>query len=139
MRISKDSRARVAKRLLSHPRIRVRVLTKGKQLLLAEETTATRDRKWHHNTVAHFQISHFTTHFHNLAHELMTENIALLHRGNETIVEVQIGTADCRRRDLQDRVALVEDLRIRNLLDAHRRFAIPTVCSHRSVYLPSDP
>src|SRR6185369_7345793 len=139
MRISENSSTRMAKSLLSHPRIRIRVLTQREQLFLAEETVTTRDRERNDDAIANLKVSHFATNFHDLAHELMTKNIATLHRGNETVIEVQVGAADRRRRDLHDRVALVEDLWIRNLLDAQRGFTIPTVGFHRSLYLPSDP
>src|SRR6185295_12729988 len=109
----------MTKHLLGHPRIRIRVLTQRKHLFLAEETVATRDRKRHDDAIADLQIRHFAANFHDLTHELMTENIATLHRGNETVVKVQVGTTDRRRADLHDRVALVEDLWIRNLLNAH--------------------
>ena len=34
---------------------------------------------------------------HDLAHELVAEDVALLHRGDEAVVEVQVGAADRRR------------------------------------------
>src|SRR5205085_1703228 len=129
----------MTKHLLSHPRIRIGVFTKRKHLLLAEETVSTSDRKWHNHAIADFQVVHLSTELNYFPHEFMAEYVAFLHCRNESVVEVQVGAADCCRRNFYDRIALVEDLRVRNLLHAHCCFAVPTVGSHRCIVLPSVP
>ena len=91
---------------------------------------AARDRERHHDAIATLQILHFAPDFHHLAHELMAEDVAALHRGNETVVEVQVRAADRGGRDLHDRVALVEDLRVGNGLHSKVAFSHPTIGSH---------
>ena len=44
----------------------------------------------HHYAIADFEIGYFATNFDDLAHELMTENVAALHRRNKPVVKVQI-------------------------------------------------
>src|SRR5688572_32496129 len=53
----------------------------------------------------------------DLAHELVAEDVALEHRRDEAVVEVQVGAADRGRGDTHDGVARVDDLGIRNFLD----------------------
>jgi hypothetical protein len=42
----------------------------------------------------------------------VAEDIALLHRRHEVVVEVEIGAADRRGRDFDDRVPSIDDLGI---------------------------
>src|ERR1044072_8456409 len=100
----------MTKHLLRHPRVRVRVFTKREHLLRAEETVAAGNRKGHHHAIADFQVVNLSADLDDLAHELMTHYVALLHCGNESVVHVQVGTADRGRGDFYDRVALVQDL-----------------------------
>src|ERR671927_538511 len=66
----------------------------------------------------------------DLAHELVPEDVALLHRRDVAVVEVQVRPADRRRGDLHDRVAVVEDLRIRDVLDLDGVASGPNVRAH---------
>ena len=66
----------------------------------------------------------------DFAHELVAEHVALLHRRDIAVVDVQVGSADRRRRHLDDRVARIEDDRIGNGLDPDRFFAFPADGSH---------
>jgi hypothetical protein len=50
----------------------------------------------------------------DLAHELVAQNVAGLHRRHVTVEQVEVGPADGRRRDLHDGVAAVEDRRVRD-------------------------
>src|SRR3954447_14954075 len=51
----------------------------------------------------------------HLAHELVAHDVALLHRRHVAVEQVQVGSADRGRGDLHDRVAAVEDARVRDL------------------------
>ena len=56
----------------------------------------------------------------HLAHELVAEDVALLHGRHVAVVQVEVGAADRGRADLHDRVAVVQDLGVGDLLDLHR-------------------
>src|SRR5262245_6576007 len=62
----------------------------------------------------------------------MPEDVALLHGRNESVVKMQIGAADGRRRDLDDRVMPVQDPGIRDLRHLDVSLAVPTVGFHYS-------
>ena len=52
------------------------------------------------------------------AGELVAEDRAVLEARREAVEREQVGAADRRRRDLHDRVARLEDRRIRHRVDA---------------------
>src|SRR5688572_4364729 len=108
MRVTKNARRRMAKHLLRHPRVGIRVLTKREHLLFAKETFAAGDREGNDDAIANRQIRHLTTDLDDLAHKLMTKNVARDHRGNEAIIQVKVGTTDRGGRDLYDGVALID-------------------------------
>src|SRR5215212_6517663 len=117
----------MAKHLLRHPRIRIGVLAEREHLLLTEEAVATGNRKGYDHAIAYCQIVNFSTYLDHFTHEFMAEYVASLHRRNESVIHMQVGTADCRGGDFYDRISLVKDLRIWNFLDNHRCLAVPTV------------
>jgi len=103
--------------------------------VLTGETAAACNRKWDDDSVAFLQIVYATPHLDDFAHKLMAENVAALHRRNEAVIQVQIGTADRGRGNFDDSVALTQDFRIGHLLHAYIVFANPTVGSHNSSFL----
>src|SRR5918999_2777143 len=109
----------MAKHLLSHPGVWIGVLTEREHLFFTEETPATSNREGNNYTIADGQVRDLTADFNDLAHKLVTKNVARNHRRNELVVQVQVRTADRGGRDLNDGIALVQDLRIRNVFDAH--------------------
>jgi len=90
-----DRKAR-NQQLLCHPVIRVGVVTAGREFTLAEKTISTGHGKRHHHTIANFQLIAIdaSADFDHLTHELVAHDVALLHGGNETVIEVQVGAAD---------------------------------------------
>ena len=66
----------------------------------------------------------------DLAHELVTEDVAFHHGGDVAVVEVEVGAADRRQRDAHDGVVRVDDLRIGDLVDAHVVHAVPDHSLH---------
>jgi hypothetical protein len=60
----------------------------------------------------------------------VAEDISTLHGGDEAVVDVKIGAADCGGRHLYDAVLLAEDLGIGNLFYTQIFLAIPTVGFH---------
>ena len=75
----------------------------------------------------------------DLAHELVAEDVAAPHRRDEAVEQVQVGAADRGERDLDDRVARVQDLGIGHLLDAHIVRSVPAQCFHRAASLAAVP
>ena len=131
VRVPEDAARRIAPELLSHPCVRVRVLTEGVQLPLALRAVAARDWERHHHAVADREVLDVTAQLDDLAHELVAEHVAPLHRRYEAVVEVQVRAADRCARDPHDGVARVQDLRIGNLLHLDVLLAVPTVRLHR--------
>jgi hypothetical protein len=117
--VAEESGRREAVDLLSHPRVRVRVVAEGPQLLLAEEAAAARDCEGDDHAIADLQLRVLFADLDDLAHELVAENVACLHRRDIAVEQMQIGPADRGRRDFDDGVARVEDLRIRDALHAN--------------------
>src|SRR4051812_3188510 len=97
-------------------RVRIRVFTKRKQLALAEEAIAARDRKRHDDAIAYREILDTRAELYDLAHEFVSENIAPIHRGNVAVVQMQIRSADRRARYLDHRIARIDDVWIGNVL-----------------------
>jgi len=65
----------------------------------------------------------------------MTHDVTLLHGGDESIEEMQIGAADSGSGYLDDGVVRIQKLWIVNRLCFYRALAHPTHCFHRE--LPS--
>ena len=106
VRVAEDAARRVAPRA-SRPSTRwgssSRTARSG--LRWQAQQCAAGDREGHDDAVADLQVRHRRPDLDDLAHELVAEDVALLHRRDEAVVEVQIGAADRGRGDLHDRVA----------------------------------
>src|SRR5690606_5020282 len=66
----------------------------------------------------------------NLAHELVTENVASVHGRHVAVVKMQIGAADRGRGHFDDGITRIENPRIGHVLDANFPDALPAHCSH---------
>ena len=135
VRVAEDARRGVPHHLLGQPGVRVGVLAQRAQLSCRHcqqlpqaigKGTTTRSPTFRFLTAA--------PDLDDLAHELVAEDVALLHRRHEAVVEVQVGAADRGRGDLDDRVALVEDLRVGNVAHLDRS-ACPSSRSPSSPHL----
>src|SRR2546423_6766852 len=109
----------MAHHFLGHPRVRIRVFAEGVGLRITRSAVSARDGEGDHNTVTHVEVLHLSPDVDDLAHEFVTEYVAFLHRWYQPVVQMEIRAADCSRSDFYDCVTLVEDLGIRDLLDAH--------------------
>jgi hypothetical protein len=89
----------------------------------------------HDHPVADLEVLHRRADLDHLPHELMPEDVPLLHGGDVSVVEVEVGPADRRRRDLHDRVARVEDLRVGHGLDLDLADAFPAEGLHGATSL----
>jgi hypothetical protein len=63
-----------------HFGVRVGAVAAGKQALLAKPALATADSEWNDDAITYLQVRDFGAKFNDLAHVLMPENIAALHR-----------------------------------------------------------
>ena len=138
MRVAEDARGRVTEHLLRHARVRVGVLAQRVQLVLAVPAVAAGDRERHDDAIADLQVRDAAADLDDLAHELVPEDVALLHRRDVAVVEMQIRPADRRRGDLHDRVTVVEDLGVGDVLDLDRVAARPDGRPHRAPTVSSS-
>src|SRR3569623_2982909 len=97
---------------------------------MAHRALAAGDGEGDHHAVAHLQLLHPAAELDDLAHELVSQDFPLLHRGDEPVVKMQVGPANGGRRDLQDRVAVVQDAGGRHRLDADLLLTLPAVRIH---------
>src|SRR2546427_5890603 len=128
MGITEQTARRGTQQLLCHPVIRVGVVTAGPEFTLAEKTISTGNGKRHHHTIANLQLIAIdaSADFDHLTHELVAHDVALLHGGNETVIEVQVGAADTSTGNSNDGVASIQNLRVRYGFHAHFSYAHPT-------------
>src|SRR3954451_8139958 len=125
VRVAEDAARRVAEHLLGHPGVRIRVLADGVELVLTRPAVAARDRERHDDAVADGEVADALADLDDLAHELVPEDVAALHGRDVAVVEMQVRAADRRRGDADDRVAVVEDLGVGDVLDLHGVAARP--------------
>jgi hypothetical protein len=95
-------------KFLGDPGIRVGVLAERVELLLAGITGAAGDRKWDDHPISYLQLPDPGPSLHHFSHELVAENVALLHGRHVAVVEMQIGPANRGGRDPDDYILGVE-------------------------------
>ena len=84
---------------------------------LALVAFAADDRERDNDAVADLQcLFAVGYHLHDLPHELVTHDIAVLHAGHVAVVEMQVGAADRATRHLDDGISRMFDLGIGNLI-----------------------
>jgi hypothetical protein len=92
----------------------------GKIPALALFAFAADDGEGYHHPVAHFERAPGSRpDFHDLSHGLVTHDVAGLHAGHEVVEEMKIRAADRATGDLDDGIAVVFDVRIRNTLETN--------------------
>src|SRR5512133_2867683 len=102
--------------------------------MLTEPAMAARDRKRHHYPIAYPQFPGLWPNLNHLAHELMADDVPRLHGRDISVVEVQVRTADGRRRDLDDRIVWIDDLRVGHLFHPHVGNTLPANGFHGSAF-----
>jgi len=115
-----------------HLRIGVSAIAGGEQTLAAEPAVATADRERHHNPVADPEVGNLGAECHDLAHVLVTEDVARLHRRLVAVEQVEVRPADRAGGDLDDRIARMLDLRVGYGVYSDIAFAVPAECAHDS-------
>src|SRR4051812_28346438 len=130
MRVAVDSGGGITKHRLLHFRIRVGVVAQRPEIMLAVPAFPAADKRRNDNTVSLLYFLDFAADIYHLTHELVADHIALSHRGDVAVNEMQIRPAGGGHADAQDGVMGVNDLGIRYGFDAEVVNAIPAKCSH---------
>ena len=110
VRIAERPRCRMPQCLLGQGGVRIRVLAERPVVVPALPAVAAGNRERHDDAVADLEVLDRAPDLHHLAHELVAEDVALLHWLDEAVVEVQVRAADRGGGDADDRVALIQDL-----------------------------
>ncbi|MNR20584.1 hypothetical protein D3C85_1374340 [compost metagenome] len=108
----------------------VGVVTGRILLLAAEEALAAGDDEGHHHLLPDLEARITPPHLDDLAHELMAENVAAVHAGDDAVIEVEVRAADGGGGDLDDGVARIDDLGIGDRVHPNIVFAVPGQCAH---------
>jgi hypothetical protein len=86
-----------------------------------------------HHAIADLKLVVFRSNLDDLAHGLMTEDVALFHRGHDAVEQVEVRTADRAGGDLDDGIASVLDLGIRYRVAPNVVLAVPGQRSHSNL------
>src|SRR4029079_10383830 len=121
------SRWGVAHHFFRDVSVGVAVLAERPQIVLAAPTFTAGDRERDNNAVADLELLHVPADFHHLAHELMAEDVAVLHGRNEAVEEMKVGSANGGRSDANDCIALVKYPGIGHILDLDVLGALPAI------------
>jgi len=89
------------------------------------------------NAVAYLQVAYARADLFDDAHELVPHDVALFNRGNKSIKQVQVRTANRRSGHFDNRIVRIQDLRIVYNLCFDLALAHPADRLHRQ--LPSLP
>ena len=123
---------RMAHRLGGHLGIGVGPVAGREQAFAAEPTVAAADRERHHDAVADLEVGDLGPERYHLAHVLVAEDVARLHGGLVPVEQVEVRPADRARRHLDDRVAWMLDLGVRDSVDADVALTVPAQRAHVS-------
>lgn len=80
----------------------------GEEIMIAEVATAAGDDKGDDHAVSHTDFRDTGAAFLDDAHELMSEDVTILHFRNLAAIDMQIRTADRRGRDPENEVVIFE-------------------------------
>lgn len=115
----------MAPQLLGLLGVGVGTFAAGIEAVLAEKAFTAGNGERHHHPVAHLEFRVVFPDFDNIAHGLMAKNIALFHGRHDAVEQMQIRAADRTGRHLDNRVAPILDLGVRDLFTAYIAFAVP--------------
>ena len=121
-----EAEQRRAHALVAH----LRRLALRVEVLLAHPAVPAGDLERDGDAVADLQVAALRADLDDLAHVLVAEDVAVAHERGQRLVEVQVGAADVRRRDPDDRVGRGLDERVGHLLDPNVALPVPGHCLH---------
>src|ERR1700709_2672102 len=84
----------MAEHLVSQTFVGVGPLAYGKVTAFTLLALTASNSERNHHAVSDFYFFHVCTHFHHLAHKFATHDVAMLHSGHGSIVQVQVRPAD---------------------------------------------
>ena len=116
---------RLTHRLGRHLGVGIGAVAAGKQTLLAKPALPAADGEWHDDAVADLEVFDCGAQLDHLAHVLMAENVAALHGRLVAVKEMKVRAADGTGRYLDNCVAGMLDLRIRNRVYPDVAFSVP--------------
>src|SRR5690606_27157289 len=99
-------------------------------LLAAEEALAAGDHERNHHLLPDPQAGVSAPHLDHLAHELVAEDVAAVHAGDDAVIEVEIRAADGGGGDPDDGGAGIGGLATGNRVHPDSGFAVPGQCAH---------
>lgn len=105
-------------------------LTLRLEALIAHKTVAAGDLERYHHPVTGLDVGNLGTDLLYHAHRLVAEDVTLLHKRREYLVEVKVGAADVGRRDAYDGVGGFLYGGIGNAIYPNVAFAMPPKCLH---------
>jgi len=120
----------VAIEQVRHRGIGIAVVAQGPEILFAKETPAAGDRKGDNDAVALFEFVHFAADVDHFAHEFVAKNVSRLHGGDEAVEEMQVRTANGGACNADNRIAGVQDARVRDRIHVDAPGAFPANCFH---------
>src|SRR5581483_1916615 len=118
--------------------VRIGVVARGIELPLAEKAVAAGDGEGHHHAIAALQIRDGWTHLLHNPHELVTHDVPRFHGRHKAVIEVEVGAADGRTRDPDDRVMRVQQRGIGHVVYFHVSLTHPADSLHTWFLVPSD-
>jgi len=130
VREAEQSGERIAEDLGLHRPVRVGALAAAPVTPLALPALATADGERHHDAVADLKLPVVAPDLDDLAHGLVPEDVAALHRGHEAAHKVKVRAADRAGGHLDDDVTTMLDLRVRHSLARDLASALPSKCLH---------
>src|SRR5262245_29775870 len=110
--------------------IGVAVVAQRMKIVRAEKAPAAGDGKGDDNAVAGPEVLDGGADLDDLPHELVAEDVSMLHSRDEAVVQVQVGAANGGRRDANDGVARVDDVGFRDVVYLDPPLALPANCLH---------
>ena len=130
MGIAEQARGAVAEHFIGDVLVAVGALAHRPVAAPALVAFAAADGERHHHAVADLELPVFRPDLDHLTHELVAEDVAAHHAGDEAVEEVQVRAADRAGGHLHDGIARVLDARIGNVVAADVLLAVPAERFH---------
>ena len=105
-------------------RIWIGIVAGRPDFLPAEFAVPAGNGEGHHHAIAALQVSNIPSRFFYNAHELVAQDIAFLHRRDKSVEQMEIGSANGRPRDFDNRVVRIQNRGIWHRVNFH------LTCSH---------
>jgi hypothetical protein len=128
--VAKQAGRRVAELRGRHSRVAIGALANGIVAELALAALAAIDVEGNDDPVALPELVVRRARLDHLAHELVSEDVAALHRRHQAIQQVKARTADRAARHLDDDISTILDFRVGDVIAANIVRAVPAERLH---------